>query len=66
MTPTETRTWLTRQEAAGRAGVDIRTVDAWLADGTLTRYRVGRRAVRIDQEQLDALRTPTPDAPRSA
>lgn len=66
MTPTDTKTWLTRQEAADRAGVDIRTVDAWLADGTLTRYRVGRRAVRIDAGQLDAVRTPTPDASRTA
>lgn len=57
----EKTTWLTRQEAASRGRVNIRTVDAWLAAGLLTRHRIGRKAVRIDLAELELLLSPTPD-----
>jgi excisionase family DNA binding protein len=51
---TAQKTWLTRQEAAERAGISLRTVDRMLADGTLTGRRVrGRYRVKIDQTELD-------------
>lgn len=56
---TAEKTWLTRQEAADRAGVHVRTVSRWLAEGTLTRRRVrGRSRVLIDASELDAVTLP--------
>lgn len=53
------QTWLTRTEAAARAGVDVRTVDRWLETKRLTRYRAGPRgAVRIRASELDTLLEP--------
>lgn len=54
---TDDPVWLTRTEAAARAGRDVRTVDRWLASGALTRYRQGR-SVRVDQAELDQRTTP--------
>jgi excisionase family DNA binding protein len=51
---TAQKTWLTRAEAAERAGISLRTVDRMLADGTLTGRRVrGRYRVKIDRTELD-------------
>lgn len=58
--------WLTRRQAADRAGCGIRTVDRWLAAGLLARYTTPTGHVRIDPAQLDALRTPTPADARTA
>lgn len=59
---TAEKTWLTRQEAAERAGVHLRTVARWLAEGTLTGHRVrGRHRVRIDASEVDSV---TGQAPR--
>lgn len=44
--------WLSRSEAAARAGVDITTVDRWMKKGALGKYRSGRR-VRVNREELD-------------
>lgn len=65
MTTTKTR-WLTRQETAQRAGVTLRTVDRWLAQGLLTRHVSAARSVHIDAVELDALLAPVPDPARSA
>jgi len=50
---TAQKTWLTRAEAAERAGISLRTVDRMLADGTLTRYRNRSRRVRINADELE-------------
>lgn len=57
------QTWLTRAEAAVRAGVDVRTIDRWIQAGHLTRYRAGAGkklgfAVQIRASELDALLQP--------
>lgn len=67
MTQTQER-WLTRQQAAERARVHVRTVDRWLAEGVLTRHSVAVRGTRVDAQEIDALMTPVPadDAPRTA
>ena len=45
---------------AEHAGVSTRTIENFLRDGRLTRYRLtGGRAVRIDLDELLALFVPT-------
>jgi hypothetical protein len=59
--------WLTREQAAGRAGVSVRTIDRWLTHRLLTRHVRGARSTRIDAGELDALLDPTPaDAQRAS
>ena len=44
-------------------GVTDRTLRRWIADGDLTAYRLGRRVVRIDLDEVDqALCKPVPNA----
>ena len=52
MTQSEAPVWLSRSEAAARAGVDITTVDRWMKKGALGKYLSGRR-VRVSMEELD-------------
>lgn len=51
--------WLTRAEAARRAGISERTLDRWLNNGTLTRHRRGR-AVKVRADELDRVLEPVP------
>lgn len=53
-------TWLTRQQAAERAGVSLRTIANCLADGRLTRHKDKLGRVKIDAAEVDALAFPTP------
>lgn len=63
---TTEKTWLTRREAAQRAGVGLRTIARRLADGKLTRHRDElTRRVLIDADELDAVRKPTPAPERT-
>lgn len=45
---------LTRQEAAERLTVTVRTLDTMIARGGLRAYRIGPKLVRIDEEDIDA------------
>lgn len=45
---------LTRQQAAERLSVNLRTLDGMIRRGSLPAYRIGARLVRIDEEALDA------------
>lgn len=49
--------YLTRQEAAERAGVGIRTIDKWVRTGKLQKYRAvgGRTYIFVSQAELDRL-----------
>lgn len=40
--------------------VSLRTIDRYIADGTLEAVRLSPRATRITQRSLDALLTPAP------
>lgn len=60
--PAET-VWLSRQEAADRAGVSLRTIAACLADGRLTKHKDKLNRVRIDAAEVDALVFPRPQTP---
>ena len=49
--------------AAKYIGVTDRTLRRWIADGDLVAYRLGRRIVRVDLDEVDeALCKPIPNA----
>ena len=54
-TPAPAPRWATLTDAAGRAGVDPKTLRRWIASGLLPAYRMGPRRVRIDLNDLDAV-----------
>lgn len=59
---TPTGEFLTVREAAERAGVTEPTVRRWFRDDSvpINRYRVGPRAVRVSEEELNAFLSPKP------
>ena len=46
---------VTKREAADALSVSVRTIDRYIADGTLASRRVSPRATRIVRASLDAL-----------
>lgn len=54
----KTRRLASPAEAALYAGVSIRTLRRWAAEGRFAAYRFGPRAVRYDLDDLDALAEP--------
>ena len=56
------RRWITPGEAAEHLGVTDRTIRNYVAAGRLTGYRLGKRAVRLDLDEVDALLRPIPAA----
>lgn len=50
------------QQAAQRAAVSDRTIRRYIAEGRLTGYRVGRKLLRVDLDQVDALIKQIPTA----
>lgn len=54
-----TKRWFTRAEAAAYMGVDVTTIDRWVREYGLTRFKVAdSRSTRLDAHQLDALVSP--------
>jgi len=50
-------------DAAEYIGVTDRTLRRWISDGTLTGYRLGRKTLRVDLNEVDeALCQPVPSA----
>ena len=50
-------------DAAKYIGVTDRTLRRWISDGLLTGYRLGRKTVRVDLNEIDeALCKPIPAA----
>ena len=50
-------------DAAKYIGVTDRTLRRWISDGLLTGYRLGRKTVRVDLNEVDeALCKPIPAA----
>lgn len=48
--------WLTRDEAARRLGVSVRTIDRYISGGQLPAHRLpGGRLIRIKENDLQAL-----------
>lgn len=56
------RRWITQSEAADRLGVTDRTIRNLIARGELTGYRLGRRTIRLDANEVDACLRPIPSA----
>jgi excisionase family DNA binding protein len=54
------------QDAARRLGQSTQTIRRRIADGTLTAYRVGPRAIRLDTAEVEALAQPVPIVRRPA
>lgn len=52
--------YVTLSDAAECLSVTERTVRNYIARGELTGYRIGARAIRIDQRELDGLLKPIP------
>lgn len=50
------------QDGADYTGLSVRTIRSYIADGRLTGYRLGPRALRLDVDELDALFVPIPTA----
>lgn len=47
-------------EAARYAGVHTDTIRRYISQGRLTGYRMGKRLIRVDLDQVDAMLTPIP------
>ena len=58
------RRWFTQAEAAEYLGVTDRTIRNFIRRGELRGYRVGKRAVRLDRSDLDAILRPIPATAR--
>ena len=55
---------LALDEAAKRIGVSRRTLQRWLAEGRIKRFRVaGDRRVFVDPEEIERLREPREEPP---
>lgn len=52
---TEGSVLITKAEAAESLRVSVRTVDRYIADGTLSAIRLSARATRITRASLDSL-----------
>lgn len=46
---------ISREQAATRAGVGVRTIDYWRRTGKITKYKDGRGRVWIDADEIDHL-----------
>lgn len=55
-----TRRLATLSETAIYAGVTERSVRRWIAGGVVPAYRLGRRAIRVDLNELDSALRPIP------
>jgi len=59
--------YLTRQEAADRLAVSLRTLDGLISRGDLPAYRIGTKLIRIKEEELESFmkaRQVAPDPPK--
>jgi len=54
---------ITRQEAARRVGVTVRTVDYWRRTEKITTYKDGRGRVMVDADEIDDVMEPRPAGP---
>lgn len=57
---TENTEWITKAQAAGRLGVQLRTIDNYLSAGKLTKHKDGLGRVWIDAAECAALLIPVP------
>ena len=53
------------ENAAEHLDVSTRTVRRWIASGDLTGYRAGKRIIRVNLNEVDAMLRPIPSAKTS-
>ena len=63
--------WITRQQAADRLQISLKTLDALIRRGQLPASRIGPKIVRIDERDLEAfvagrLVAPAPEKQKAA
>lgn len=56
------RQLLTLAQAADALSLDEKTLRRYIAQGLLTGYRIGPRALRLDADEIEALARPIPTA----
>lgn len=56
------RRWVSQAEAAEYLGITDRTLRRMVASGELPAYRLGKRLLRFEQADVDALLRPVPTA----
>ena len=56
--------YVTLQHAARHLSVTEQTIRRYIAEGRIQGYRIGKRALRVDSRDLDALLAPVPAARR--
>lgn len=61
-TTTPIRRWGGLTLAAEYIGVSEKTIRRMIAEGQITGYRMGKRLIRVDLDELDALMRPIPNA----
>jgi excisionase family DNA binding protein len=64
--PHATRKLVSIAEAAAAVEMSTRTIRRYVADGLITGYRIGPRAIRVDLAEIDQLARPIAAAPRRA
>ena len=62
--PTAAHRYVTLKDAARHLSVTEQTVRRYISEGRIQGYRIGKRALRVDSRDLDALLTPLPTAHR--
>jgi excisionase family DNA binding protein len=53
-------TWMSQQDAAEYLGMTVKTLHRYIANGSLTAYRVGGRVIRLHARDLEAFATQSP------
>lgn len=54
--------YVTLEVAAQHVSVTVPGIRKFIAEGRLTGYRLGKRAIRVDMREVDALLVPIPTA----
>lgn len=54
--------YVTLETAAKHVSVTVPGIRKFIAEGRLTGYRLGKRAIRVDMREVDALLVPIPSA----
>jgi excisionase family DNA binding protein len=50
---TPVRRWASMRAAADYAGVSLRTIREWIAQGKIVGYQINKRVIRVDLNELD-------------
>ena len=60
--PAQTKHYVSLDDAAEHLDVSVRTLRRFIASGDLTGYRAGKKIIRVDLNEVDAMLRPIPTA----